>query len=153
MAMTFSEPQQLYKKNLRTEDIYGYTRLHLWVNRQLGKANHCSNDPNHTAKRFHWANISGDYRKDLNDWRQLCASCNVKEGVTDNTRQLNRLKARGNTYHNTPILMVYPNGSWIKFPSSKAAAKHVSILHTGISNVLAGRAKTAGGYRWRRVVS
>ena len=61
----------------------GYYALHAWVSRWLGKANHCSNDPTHKAKdnRFHWANISGEYKRDLTDWKQLCPSCHKKDGI------------------------------------------------------------------------
>src|SRR5947209_527814 len=40
----------------------GYRPLHLWVERQLGKAKKCSNDITHKSSRYHWANISGEYR-------------------------------------------------------------------------------------------
>ena len=145
--------EELKKKNLRTEDPYGYSRLHLWVNRQLGKADRCDNDSSHTTTRFHWANISGDYKKDLSDWRPLCPSCNVKEGVTDSTKELKRLQTIGNQSGVKPVLMVYPGGSWVKFPSSREASKVMGIINTSISNVLAGRTKTAGGYRWRRIAN
>lgn len=56
-----------------------YRMLHLWVERQLGKPKFCvecgKNDP---AKRYDWANISGDYKKDTNDWQRMCRQCHTK---------------------------------------------------------------------------
>ena len=120
---------QLRVDNLRTRDVYAYTRLHLWVNRQLGKANHCSVDETHKSTRYHWGNISGEYKKDFTDWRQLCPSCNTKESITDNYRELHRLNAVGNQSHAQPILMIYPNGSWIKFSSARKAQEQTGISY------------------------
>lgn len=52
----------------------GYGALHDWVKRWRGKADKCMvNDP--TCKgRFEWANISHEYKRDLNDWMSLCKS-------------------------------------------------------------------------------
>src|SRR3990167_773412 len=54
----------------------GYRSLHIWVEGQAGKANHCENNSEHFSTRYHWANISGEYKRDMKDWRQLCPSCN-----------------------------------------------------------------------------
>ena len=58
-----------------------YRTLHKWVERKLGKANHCEKNKNHISTRYHWANISKEYKRDLNDWTQLCPSCNCKDRI------------------------------------------------------------------------
>lgn len=60
-------------------DNVSYRNLHRWVERWKGKASECSNDNSHFSTRYHWANISGEYKRDLDDFRQLCPSCNCKE--------------------------------------------------------------------------
>lgn len=60
-------------------DNVSYRNLHRWIERKLGKAEKCMNNLNHKSRRYHWANISGEYKRDLNDFRQLCPSCNLKE--------------------------------------------------------------------------
>lgn len=67
-------------------DNVGYRTLHCWVQRHLGKAQGCSNDPTHKSARFHWANISGEYKRDLSDWKQLCIKCNLNDGIHINQR-------------------------------------------------------------------
>ncbi len=62
-------------------DKVGYRGLHRWVQKQLGKANKCSNDSHHQSTRFGWANISGKYKRDLNDWHELCHKCNRSDGI------------------------------------------------------------------------
>ena len=62
-------------------DNAGYVSLHHWIWRKLGKATYCSIDKNHKANIYHWANISGEYKRDLSDWRQLCPKCNKNDGV------------------------------------------------------------------------
>lgn len=62
-------------------DSVGYMGLHYWVYKHLGKARHCSKDLSHISKVYHWANISGEYKREISDWRQLCPKCNLNDGV------------------------------------------------------------------------
>lgn len=64
----------------------GYSALHKWVTRKLGKAVYCSINPNHRALRYEWSNISGEYKRDLGDFRPLCSSCHNK--VDKNRKQI-----------------------------------------------------------------
>ena len=53
-----------------------YKQLHSWVNRNLGKPKICSNCKGFfTGRKIHWANKSGEYKRDLEDWVSLCAKC------------------------------------------------------------------------------
>ena len=62
-------------------DKVGYIALHSWVRKRLGRPTKCSNDMNHKAKRYVWANISGEYKRELSDWHELCNSCNLTDGI------------------------------------------------------------------------
>lgn len=55
-----------------------YYNLHQNIRYRWGKASLCEDDTSHIATRFHWANLSGDYREDRSDWRQLCPKCHYK---------------------------------------------------------------------------
>lgn len=61
----------------------GYYALHHWLNRVLGKAKICSKCGSLGSKirGCHWANISGEYKRDLNDWISLCPKCNKNDGI------------------------------------------------------------------------
>jgi len=60
-------------------DVVGYGALHDWVKSRLGNAYKCENKfCEKISKTYDWANISGEYRRDTNDWRQLCRSCHKK---------------------------------------------------------------------------
>jgi hypothetical protein len=59
-------------------DNVGYSAIHKWVTRKLGKAICCSVNPNHKSSAFQWSNISGTYKRDLKDFRSLCLSCHQK---------------------------------------------------------------------------
>lgn len=52
-----------------------YTAKHKWILKHFGKANHCSLNPLHKAKRFEWANISGKYLREISDYIPVCPSC------------------------------------------------------------------------------
>lgn len=56
-----------------------YSTVHKWIVRTCGRADHCVNG--HKAKKYDWANKTGEYKRDINDWHQLCRSCNMKDGV------------------------------------------------------------------------
>ena len=60
-----------------------YGGLHVWICRKLGKLKKCSScgrskSPKNKRKWFHWHNISGKYKRDLNDWIRLCILCHRK---------------------------------------------------------------------------
>lgn len=134
-----------------------YQRQHRWVKKQLGKADHCSLDVTHQSTRYDWSNISKEYLYDLSDWRQLCRACHKKfDPLTENGKKLiserNKINSIGNTNHNKPILVRYPNGSWVKLPSSKAAVRLTGVSRTSISNILVGLAeKSRNGFRFERI--
>lgn len=50
----------------------GYRALHAWVAKHLGKPQKCDVCGTTEKKRYHWANISQEYKKDLSDWRRMC---------------------------------------------------------------------------------
>ena len=56
-------------------DFVGYTALHTWVARELGKPKHCSICNDTSDHRYHWANVSGDYHRIKADWIRLCPKC------------------------------------------------------------------------------
>jgi hypothetical protein len=58
----------------------GYGALHQWVRKELGKPSKCERCGSTEAKRYEWANISLESKRDLSDWERLCVSCHRKEG-------------------------------------------------------------------------
>lgn len=58
----------------------GYSALHSWIARKLGKPNECSNCgfTSDNSRQFNWANLSHEYKRDLDDWARLCGSCHRK---------------------------------------------------------------------------
>lgn len=65
------------ESNAYKEDV-GYRAIHLWVETKMGKANACSICFVRGLKRYHWANISLEYKRDIKDWIQLCPKCHWK---------------------------------------------------------------------------
>lgn len=58
-------------------DNVGYFGLHEWVKKTMGQPKNCEHCPKTDLKgmKIHWANISGKYRRDVNDWVRLCVKC------------------------------------------------------------------------------
>lgn len=51
-----------------------YSGVHKWVYRHKGKATVCELQDETCSSKYEWSNISGSYKRDFNDWQQLCAS-------------------------------------------------------------------------------
>jgi len=60
-------------------DDVGYKGLHLWVQKQRGKPTICEfcGDTSKLPQDYQWANLSGDYLRDIQDWARLCRSCHA----------------------------------------------------------------------------
>lgn len=56
-------------------DNVGYTALHNWVSRILGKPRKCNHCKTINARKYEWANISHKYKRELSDWIRLCSKC------------------------------------------------------------------------------
>ena len=68
-------------------DKVGYSPLHQWVARKFGYPNKCEkcNFKNPSHYKIHWANKSGKYLRDRNDWIRLCVPCHrLYDGWTKN---------------------------------------------------------------------
>ena len=65
--------------NWKGNDV-GYRALHRWIEQKLGKPNFCEDCRNGKLKprQYQWANISHKYKRDLNDYKRLCAKCHAK---------------------------------------------------------------------------
>lgn len=56
-----------------------YGSLHDWVAGKLGRPKKCEHCYKKGSKyKYQWANISGKYKRDLNDWIRLCVQCHRK---------------------------------------------------------------------------
>lgn len=52
-----------------------YVALHNWVRLRKGRATSCDICKTTTSGKYEWSNISGEYKRELSDYRSLCASC------------------------------------------------------------------------------
>lgn len=51
-----------------------YEAIHMWLKFHYDKSNSCDHC-NKKTKLLDWANISGEYKRDRNDFKVLCKSC------------------------------------------------------------------------------
>ena len=51
-------------------DSVGYRGIHHWINKILKKPKNCElcDRGGLTGRKIHWANLSGNYKRDVNDW-------------------------------------------------------------------------------------
>lgn len=57
--------------------IQAYNTIHKWVQYNFKKSGSCTNcgTSGLVGKKIHWANVSGEYKRDRSDWVELCAHC------------------------------------------------------------------------------
>lgn len=56
-----------------------YQSLHAWIERHKGKPKKCEHCGTTSKKaKYDWANKSGKYKRDLNDFIRLCKPCHRK---------------------------------------------------------------------------
>ena len=60
-------------------DSAGYFAMHDWITKHYGQPKKCEicklNDP---LRVYHWANLTGNYKRDISDWKRMCVSCHRK---------------------------------------------------------------------------
>lgn len=60
-------------------DAASYAAKHIWMKVNFGKATGCEDtECLAMSKTYHWANISGEYKRDRSDWKMLCVRCHKK---------------------------------------------------------------------------
>lgn len=55
-----------------------YYAIHAWVARHRGRPQKCEHCGTTKYRRYHWANKSGKYLRELTDWIRLCVPCHNK---------------------------------------------------------------------------
>lgn len=75
-------------------EAVGYGGLHAWIRRMLGTPQYCAHCDGNKAKRFEWANVSGQYRRDITDWIRLCVPCHRKQERTLPSLRLSKRKIK-----------------------------------------------------------
>ena len=76
-----------------------YKSLHQWINKRFGRIQKCEKCGTTLTKRFEWANKSGKYKRDRDDWMGLCTSCHhIYDDIGKKvwiTRRLKRTQGEG----------------------------------------------------------
>lgn len=55
-------------------DKASYSAVHKWMTNNFGRPYKCFSCDG-TTPRVEWANISGEYKREMSDWIGLCSSC------------------------------------------------------------------------------
>jgi len=58
-----------------------YAAKHIWVNNTFGRPQSCENCKTTEDRMYHWANISGTYKRERDDWLRLCVPCHKRNDI------------------------------------------------------------------------
>ena len=72
--------RRLHESNWKGNNI-DYSTLHKWVYQKLGSPDICESCKISGLKgsNINWANKSGEYKRDIEDWIRLCVKCHRKK--------------------------------------------------------------------------
>lgn len=71
-----SESQKGKLSNNWKGDEATYNSIHHWIRDTYGRPTQCEFCKGHfSGRKIEWANKSGDYKRDRDDWLRLCARC------------------------------------------------------------------------------
>lgn len=126
-----------------------YMNVHQWLIRKYGRAQRCENESQHIGRNYQWANVTGEYEKEVKNFKQLCRSCHAKLDMTEYCREQTRKRMIGNTNCRKPVSQQTKEGRELRrFVSLEEASKEVGVVRTAISNCLTGRSNSAAGSKW-----
>lgn len=78
-----------YKNPMWKGDEVGYKEMHIWLKTKKSKPALCENCNEETP--FDLANISGEYKRDINDYQWLCRKCHmVSDGRMNNLKNVGK---------------------------------------------------------------
>lgn len=66
----------------------GYKALHDWIFKNFGRPTQCEvcGKDGLKGRQIHWANLSGQYKRDRSDWKRMCAKCHYDYDKEHNLR-------------------------------------------------------------------
>lgn len=80
-------------------DKAGFSAMHQWLKRRVGKASFCTFDKTHESKGgFEWANISHEYKREVSDYMSLCRRCHMKYDMTPEKKERMQERAYKNLF-------------------------------------------------------
>jgi hypothetical protein len=58
-----------------------YAAVHMWMRYHHGKPQKCENCETTEKRMYHWANVSGTYKREREDWLRLCVPCHKSNDI------------------------------------------------------------------------
>jgi hypothetical protein len=128
-----------------------YSVIHARLRRKYGLAPECVYCDDEQKHSFQWANVSGKYTTDIEDYLPMCHHHhNLLDHGTDEARASYRKAQTGNRNGIIPILCDMGNNLIIEFESTYDAERITGISHTAINNCVKGLSKKFAGYCWSK---
>jgi len=93
-------------------DNVGYAGIHKWIKTQIGKPKKCEDCRSTTAKKYEWANISGKYKRSVDDWKRLCVKCHRRFDKHLTPKGIDRAHTKLNEKKVKKIRFMYKSGKY-----------------------------------------
>ena len=123
------------KHHLWKGDSIGYSGIHKWIQRTLGNPKICWECNITTARKYEWANISGEYLRDIKDWKRLCTLCHAKLDILSRKRGENHYNAKVTKQNVIEIRNLYKTGNYTLYE----LGKKFNICFSAVSHIISRR--------------
>lgn len=68
-------------------DEVGYFGVHDWITKHYGQPKKCEVcGLSDCDRKYHWANLSQKYKRDITDWKRMCVPCHRKYDYSFNNK-------------------------------------------------------------------
>lgn len=81
MCYTVNSMQNGEKNGMWKGEDASYAAKHIWAANNFGRPQRCEFCLTTEKRMYHWANISGTYRRERDDWLRLCVPCHKRNDI------------------------------------------------------------------------
>lgn len=131
-----------------------YSGIHTALIQIYGNAPTCIWDSSHDKKhRLEWANVTGNYTIDIQDYLPMCSPCHRKFDFTEKSREVSREMMRNNVAgSNRCAVGQYLDGELVAtYPSILAASIKNRISRGWMWHLVMEERISAGGFTWQKI--
>lgn len=129
-----------------------YFAIHQFIYRNFGTATTCVFCEREGLNHYEWANVSGEYTRDIQDYLPLCVSCHRSFDYSEKQRASNRERLRTTRPAMGSRIGQYKNGKLLKIHQCLAdAARSVNRSHASLLEHINRGYGQSAGYQWSKL--
>lgn len=129
-----------------------YNKVHQYIRRNWQPADFCTQCGNTEPRRYEWANVTGVYSKNLEDYLPMCVPCHRSFDYSDYQKDIHRERLKVQKIASKGKVAQYKDGKLLAVhDSAGTAARAVGVSPGTLREYLVKDWKHVAGYQWERL--